>query len=186
MLLRVEFYLQSVIWDSYQQYIGGGCLFQKDLYNTCHWLLPHTKVIENHIMLFVHQTTFIFIQNPPLTDMVKALWNRILSLPCGPWIPDHSGFGIVSGDRAASSRLNEVNCWIRRTRNNDASLYANYTNQLLVNLSWGYVSWCWPVDLGRFGGRHWRDRRWTGCWSCTCEHVHQGSDRDQTQGLEWE
>lgn len=142
MLLRVV-YISSQSFDILNTLMVSVYLFQKswkiriilvfELFFHNKKANHQRKSLKKHIMLFVH-STFIFTQNPPLTDMVKAFWNRILSLPCGPWIPDHSGFGIVSGDRAASSRLKDVNCWIRRTRNNDASLYANYTNQLMVNL----------------------------------------------------
>lgn len=105
--------------------------FQKNEVDKNNW-------IPNYTMPIIHWwTSSIFIQSPPLTNIVKVTWNRILSRPCGPRIPAHSGFGIASGSRAASSKLKDVNCWIKRIRKNDASLYANCINWLISNSSWG-------------------------------------------------
>jgi len=99
--------------------------------------------IQNYATQIIHWwTSSIFIQSPPLTNIVKVTWNRILSLPCGPRIPAHSGFGVASGDRAASSKLKDVNCWIKRIRKNDASLYANCINWLILNPSWAVYGSC--------------------------------------------
>jgi len=64
----------------------------------------------------LNHTTPIILDEPPSSSskalLSQTFYNQILSPPGGPGILAHTDFEIASGEWAASSKLEDVNCWI--------------------------------------------------------------------------